>query len=87
MTEQLDILRQTDLIVGMHGAALTYTTLLPEGTGLVEMYPLYAGRTSLHFEWMNHDKKNEKPNKFTYIPIPVVVDLVQQVMGKMCPGK
>ncbi|XP_076469367.1 uncharacterized protein LOC143299804 [Babylonia areolata] len=99
MRQQLQVLSRVDVLVGMHGAALTYTVLLPEGAALVELYPKYAGRTSLLFKqiskwrgihyvnWMNKDSKNEKPNKFTHIPPTVVVDLVKQMISKMCGGE
>ena len=35
-------------------------------------------------QWMNKDPKNERPNKFTYIPPDVVVGLVREVRSKMC---
>ena len=39
-----------------------------------------------HVQWMNKDPKNERPNKFTYIPPDVVVGLVREVRSKMCTG-
>ena len=39
--EQLQLIHETDILIGMHGAALGFSTLLPENAGLLELFPAY----------------------------------------------
>lgn len=41
--EQLGIVQQTDILIGMHGAALTYVALMPPHGALVELWPQVRG--------------------------------------------
>ena len=39
--EQLRLVGETDVLIGMHGAALGYVALLPENAALLELFPLW----------------------------------------------
>lgn len=38
-SKQLQIIRETDILVGVHGAGLTHSMFLPEGSSMVEILP------------------------------------------------
>ena len=39
MEEQFAVVQQTDVLIGMHGAALAHALLLPPHAALVELWP------------------------------------------------
>lgn len=41
--DQLAVVQRTDVLIGMHGAALTYALLLPQHAAVVELWPQPAG--------------------------------------------
>lgn len=96
MKEQLDVIANTDILVGMHGAGLSYTLLLPKHASLIELYPRYLSTKNNHFRamaqwrnlnylrWQNRDPQNEFPDFYTYIPIDVIVDKVNQTVTHVC---
>jgi len=42
--QQLRIIRETDLLIGIHGAGLTHTMFLPPGAALFEILPGNVGK-------------------------------------------
>ena len=73
---QLLIISKTDILIGMHGAGLTYAVLMEQGSGLLELVPNYWSPSLLHFEkiaisrdinyirWYNEDEQLELSNRF-----------------------
>lgn len=49
LTEQIQVIGNTRLLVGAHGAGLTYSYLLPPGSGLFELFPTVTNAGRLHF--------------------------------------
>lgn len=39
MKEQLELIHRTDILIGMHGAALGFSMILPPNAGLLELFP------------------------------------------------
>ncbi|KAK4467798.1 hypothetical protein MN116_008724 [Schistosoma mekongi] len=48
--EQLKLIKSTDILIGMHGAALTYSLLLMNTSCVIELFPNYCCQTNKHFE-------------------------------------
>lgn len=98
MHEQIRFIGSTDVLIGMHGAALTYALLMPKDAGLVEFYPNYWPTSNEHFQaisrwrnihyeqWVNSDPHNEIANHLTRIPQTVIKILVKRLLRRMCPG-
>ncbi|KAL8604096.1 hypothetical protein ACOMHN_047308 [Nucella lapillus] len=96
MQTQLELIAETDVLVGMHGAGLSHTLFLPSHGGLLELYPTYWPQNNRHFRsmaawrglhylnWQNHDSRNEKANRRTYIPPHVIVKMAQVMRRNMC---
>ena len=96
MKEQLKCISKTDILAGMHGAALTLALFLPEHSGVVELFPNYWSDPNSHFkciarwrglhytQWKNTDMKNEYINDYTRIPPEVAIELVDKIIDTMC---
>lgn len=96
MHKQLQIIAQTDILIGMHGAGLTHAVFLPKHAGLIEFIPSYWSAANEHFmaiagwrkliyeRWTNTDPHNEYPDHYTYIPLDVEQLLLQRVIHQMC---
>jgi len=71
--EQVRMIHQTDLFIGMHGAALGFSALLPENAAVLELFPCWflhphyfetfyplAVGAGLHYRrWINFSRKRE----------------------------
>ena len=96
MKEQLKYISKTDILAGMHGAGLTLALFLPKHSGLVEFYPNYWSDSNEHFKsiarwrslpythWSNFDDENEFENQYTRIPPDMAVDMVEEIINKLC---
>ena len=95
MQQQLQIISDTDVLIGMHGAGLTHTAFLPKHAALIELVPNYWNNMD-HFlsiarwrrlwyeRWVNTDPHLEVvPNRSTRIPPGVVTTLLKSVLRKM----
>ncbi len=88
MSAQLAAIAGADVLVGMHGAALTLAALLPTHAGLIELQPAYLSPHT-HFKmlarwrhlpylcWKNEVKARELENYRTVVPTDVMVKLVR----------
>ncbi|CAI2733171.1 unnamed protein product [Schistosoma spindalis] len=47
--EQLKLIINTDILIGMHGAGLTYTLLLSNTSSIIELFPYYCCIHNKHF--------------------------------------
>ncbi|XP_078326214.1 uncharacterized protein LOC111124162 [Crassostrea virginica] len=96
MKEQLNLIAKTDILIGMHGAGLSFTLFLPQHASLIELFPRYLATKNNHFQamakwrnlhylrWQNRDRQNEFPDFYTYIPIDIVVDKVNETVNRKC---
>ncbi|KAK6175453.1 hypothetical protein SNE40_013915 [Patella caerulea] len=97
MEKQLELVSETDILVGMHGAGLSHTLFLPKHGGLIELFPAYHNQGTSHFQaltrwrrlhyvsWKNEYRGNEYPNKKTYIPPTVAISKMKKMVEKLCP--
>ncbi len=46
--DQLQAISQTDILIGMHGAAFAFGLFLPSGAGEIEMYPMVGIKHIYH---------------------------------------
>ena len=96
MKMQLQVISETDILIGMHGAGLSHTLFLPPHAGLVELYPTYwptanrhfraiAGWRHLHYSvWSNSESRRELPDKYTLVDENAVVQMVHEMHHKLC---
>ena len=96
MRQQLQMILDTDILIGMHGAGLTHALFLPPQAGLIELYPTYWSPSNQHFKaiarWrglhyaqhQNTFPDLEKQNGMTIIPTQVVGDLLDKLLSEMC---
>ncbi|XP_046382192.2 beta-1,2-xylosyltransferase RCN11-like [Haliotis rufescens] len=97
MKQQLELISNTDILLGMHGAGMSHTLFLPKHAGVLEFYPIYWSQANQHFRamaswrglpyqtWQNYDGPHEKENYFTYIPPKTVNQMLLEVKGQICP--
>ena len=93
---QLSLLSTTDIIIGMHGAALSYALLLPQRAVLVEIFPLtqsenwhmeYIARWShVHYiRYRNEDyQHHDFINDTTSVPADVIETLIREAIDHIC---
>lgn len=96
---QLEIIGNTDVLVGMHGAALVHLVFLPPHAGLVELFPYMHKMTRIHgimFEkmarWRNLQYASweaEGPESFlnsgtTIVNAEQIVNQCKKVVEMMC---
>ena len=96
MKNQIELISQTDILIGMHGAGLTHIVFLPNTSGVIELIPRYFSPTNKHFHalakwrqldymmWRNEDNKLEKNNHFTVVPEDLLVEMVREMRRLMC---
>ena len=97
MQQQLRMISDTDMLIGMHGAGLTHALFLPSHGAVLEFLPNYWSATNIHFEafsrwsglhylrWVNDDPENELEEHFTRIPAAAVTAMVRELLADMCP--
>jgi capsular polysaccharide biosynthesis protein len=96
MIEQLELVSDTDILIGMHGAGLSHIIYLPQTSGVIELYPNYMSVSNAHFRamskwrrlrhmvWSNQDKSLESKDHQTHIPNFVIKDLVKAMKKSIC---
>ena len=94
--EQLRLISQTDILLGMHGAGLTHALFLPAHAGIIELIPDYFTLHNGHFKgitrwrhlkylrWTSRADMDNTTNMTTVVPLPVVLDLMAQMMKLLC---
>jgi glycoprotein 2-beta-D-xylosyltransferase len=95
--DQLKLVADSDVIIGMHGAGLTHTMFMPQGSGLIELMPAINMAANWHFRsiarwrnlvydsWINQQFSEEEANGYkTNVPPEVVNKLLQRITRKMC---
>jgi len=98
MEDQLRLITQADVVVGMHGAGLAHVLMMQRNAVLIELVPNYYGNGNNHFadlarwrgvsyiKWANTDRNNEKGNYMTHIPLSVMDELLTKAVGHLCEG-
>lgn len=96
MKRQLEMIADTGILVGMHGAGLSHLLFLPNYAGVVELFPLYWSTSNRHFStfarwrnihylsWQNNDITRELPNLYTLVDVKAVTNLISQMVKKIC---
>ncbi len=99
MRTQLELVSESDIIIGMHGAAFGYSLFLPPGGGAIEMFPQEEGMNwhmqylakwnNVHYStWTNTNSTLEdKINKYTTIPTSVIKVLLEAMIDRICNNK
>ena len=97
LLDQVTTLTNTDILIGMHGAGMSYTMFLPPHAVVFELFPRYWGqlkhfrafsrwRGLRYFVWKNINYRNERANYFSYIP-PLIFKLyVPVLLEYICPS-
>ena len=92
MEKQLEIIVETDILIGMHGAGLTHMLFLPPHTPLVELFPA-SGSRPVYFESMArwHGLKfvrwvalSDREFGFTEVNLVIVNTPVKELTDLMC---
>ena len=96
VSAQLVLLSKTDIVIGMHGAAFGFSLLLPQGGGIIELYPkgpaknwhmeyLAKWNKLHHSTWSNTNQNLEDfVNKYTTVPPDVVLMLLNKMIRNVC---
>lgn len=99
MKMQLQLISETDILIGMHGAGLSHTLFLPPHAGLIELYPKYWPTANRHFramaqwrhlhysQWANSQPSRELGNQYTLVDKDAVVKMVHEMHHKLCGGQ
>ena len=99
MKQQLEIISQTDILIGMHGAGLSHILFLPNTSGVIELLPKYFSPSNKHFQamakwrqldyimWKNGDPDLEHKNHFTVVPPDLLVEMVRKLRALICDDK
>ncbi|OWF35204.1 uncharacterized protein LOC110443248 [Mizuhopecten yessoensis] len=94
--EQIRIIYNTSILIGVHGAGLALTILLRPGASMFEMFPsTYKRSPNQHFQqfavwggswyesWFSNDKLSPK-NEWIRIPTEIPTQLIEKSLRRMC---
>ena len=96
---QLEIISQTDLLIGMHGAGMSHTLFLPQHAAVLELFSkgfklgrpwfeCYQGiarwRGLKYDTWENFDPSTEMPYDYTIVPPDIVVQKSRGLIEQLC---
>ncbi|XP_060074228.1 uncharacterized protein LOC132553950 [Ylistrum balloti] len=94
--DQILIIYNTSVLIGVHGAGLAYTLLLRPGATMLEMFPAsYKKMPNNHFQqfaewggswyerWFSKDKSRSN-NEWIKIPVEVPENIIHQSLNQMC---
>lgn len=94
INEQLNLIINTDILIGMHGAGLTYSLLLSNTSMLIELFPNYCCINNQHFikftklrhidyyAYYGLSINDNKQLESTYIPIDDFQTIILQTYKK-----
>ncbi len=98
LRDQLATITQTDILIGMHGAAFAFTFFMSPGGGAIELFPwkypknwhmqyLAKWNKVKYARWLNVNRNMENvPAKSTYIPTRVVECHLAIMFKDLCPS-
>ncbi len=97
MWDQLRLTSEADIMIGMHGAALSLLMFLPKHGGLIELMPNYIHpewkkhfismaqwKNLIYRRWINKENKLEFPNHYTEVPPKTVINIIHEIKSEMC---
>lgn len=96
MRQQLQLIANTDILIGMHGAGLTHAVFLPKRSALIELVPNYWSPMAEHFmticiwrslvyrQWFNSEQRDEYPEQMTRVPPRVMNALIKNTIRELC---
>lgn len=96
MQQQLQLIADTDVLVGMHGAGLSHVMFLPRWAAVVELVPHYWSAESNQFKqiaawrnltyerWVNNDPRTEVVDFSTHVPPYVINKLIKKAVNNIC---
>lgn len=97
VSDQVKLFAECDILIGMHGAALTEMLFMHEGRGIIELYPKYvqptwrghfikmaAEKNLIYESWINTDSSLEHADYHTEVPPQVVLKKIELVKKRMC---
>ena len=96
MTEQLELITTTDILIGMHGAGLSHILYLPKTSGVIEFFTQRTSVGNAHFRsmskwrripyivWINSNVNHEMVDHQTRIPIKALKDMVLKMEESLC---
>ena len=91
MTEQLQYITETDILIGMHGAGMTHALFLQkhaavielhENTGMLHFWAFAKWRRLVHASWLNEAGPDKEG--YHYIPPNLIVGIVKQLISGLC---
>ena len=91
MTEQLQYITETDILIGMHGAGMTHALFLQkhaavvelhENTGMLHFWAFAKWRRLVHASWLNEAGPDREG--YHYIPPKLILGIVKQLISGLC---
>lgn len=96
IVDQIKEVANSDIMLGMHGAAFAFSFLMRPGSSVIELFPARSG-TNWHMEfiatqsghhymsWRNGDPRREnKMLKSTKVPPHEIIPLLRSAFSKVC---
>eukprot|EP00742_Colponemidia_sp_Colp-10_P005319 GILJ01005684.1.p1 GENE.GILJ01005684.1~~GILJ01005684.1.p1 ORF type:complete len:639 (-),score=67.64 GILJ01005684.1:44-1960(-) len=83
MAEQLNVMRQTDILFGVHGAGMTHSIFLPNHAAVIELvHPERAGNWHFHnvARWTSH-KYQGIPMQGSSVDVSQVVNAMKEIVN------
>ena len=100
MGEQLKYISETDILIGMHGAALSHSLFLQRGRAMIELMPSYVNpvwknhfivmakwRRLIYERWVNTHSSLEHKGFYTTVPPGVLLGFLRTIVEDMCVGE
>ena len=97
ISQQLRYVANTDILIGMHGAALAFSPFLQEHSAMVELFPHAYRQTNWHMqklaEWSGHKYINwrnmdvaleDEVLQYTTVPVSEMTKLLTQAYRAIC---
>ncbi|KAL4233119.1 hypothetical protein ACF0H5_007804 [Mactra antiquata] len=99
MKSQLNIISQTDILIGMHGAGMSHSIFLPQHAAILELFELgfkksrpwnvcfhsiATWRNISYDSWENFDTSRAMPHSYTIVPVDVLVNKTQNLLQDIC---
>ena len=93
LREQVRIAANTDILMGMHGAAHVFSIFVQPGGAVIELKTSYESKANwhmsslsewsklFHFTWKNYIKTlDDKKQGYSTLPLPTMINLLQEAV-------